>query len=105
MQITAQHTETVGESSAEGVEEWFLFDGIALHPADVPPGHLEHSALVESHLANTGLSVGNGAAVSAREAAHTVAVKLLAQLRRSFPDFLLQDFLEVSHTIRPLGFR
>src|SRR6185437_15821194 len=98
MQIAAEHSETVGQRARVGVEERFLFDGIALHSAHVAPGDMEHAALVVAHFANAGLTVRNGTAVTTGVAAHPVAIQLLVQI--AFTDILIDDVAQGGHKNR-----
>ena len=100
MQVAAQHSETVGQRARVGMEERFLFDGIALHSAHVAPGHVEHATLVVAHLADARLTIGNGTAVSAGVAAHPVAIELLVQI--ALTDILVDDVAKGRHRIEPL---
>ena len=47
------------------VEERLLLDRVALHAADVSPGNIQPSALVEADFADAGLAFGNRAFVAA----------------------------------------
>jgi hypothetical protein len=95
MQIASQHAEAIGKCAGVRVKEGFLFDGIALHAANVSPGHVELTSLVESDFTNAGLSFGNWAAMSARETADPVALDWFVEI--AFPDVLIQDFMEGGH--------
>ena len=61
------------------MKERLLLDGIALHAADVAPGHVERAAPVVANFADAGQAVGNGAAVAAGIAAHAIAVELFVE--------------------------
>ena len=84
VEIAAEHAEAVGECAGIGVEERLLLDGVALHAADVSPGHVEGAVCVEADFADAGLAFGDRAAVAAGEAAHTVPIELFVQV--TFPD-------------------
>ena len=71
------------------MEKWFLLDGITLHSSDVAPGNVERAAVIEANLADTGLSLGNRAAVAAGIAAHSIAIQLLPEGRVAFADSLV----------------
>ncbi len=77
------------------MEERLFLDGIALHSADITPGHIECAALVVPHLADAGLTIGNGAAVTAGVAAHAVAIELLVEI--TLADVLVNDVAEGGH--------
>ena len=79
VQIAAQHSETVGQGSGVGVEEWFLLDGIALGSGNVSPGNVELASAIEADFANAGLSFGNGAAVTAGITAEVIAIQLFPE--------------------------
>jgi hypothetical protein len=72
VQVAAQHAEAVGQRAGIGVEKRLLLDGIALRSGDVSPGNVELAAAVEADFADAGLAFGNGAAVSAGEAAQAI---------------------------------
>ena len=77
------------------MEERFFFDGIALNSADVSPWDVELAAAVIANLANSGLAVGNGAAMPAGKAAHAIAVNRLVKI--AFPDMLINDIAKGGH--------
>jgi methylmalonyl-CoA mutase cobalamin-binding subunit len=77
------------------VEERFLLDRIALHGADISPGHEEGATLVVTYFADSGLTIRNGTAVTAGEAAYPVAVKFFVQV--PFVDVLINDFTKGRH--------
>src|SRR6185503_9344906 len=52
VKIAPEHPEAVGERAGVGVKERLLLDRIALHAADVAPGHQRAAGLVEAHLAH-----------------------------------------------------
>ena len=61
------------------MEKGLLLDGIALHSRGVAPRHVESAAAVESHFADAGLSLGNGTAVAAGEAADAIIAEMLVE--------------------------
>jgi hypothetical protein len=69
-----------------GVEKRLLLDWITLHSSDIAPRNIERAAAVEANLTDTGLSLGNGAAVAAGIAAHSIAIKLFPKGRVAFAD-------------------
>jgi hypothetical protein len=81
------------------MEERLLLDRITLHSADVPPGNVELTAAIKAHFADTRLTVGNGATVSAGEAAHAIAVKFLNQVGIGLSDAGIEDVAEGGHRI------
>ena len=102
VQIAAQHSETVGQCARVGMEERLLLDGIALHSAHISPGHVERAALVVAHFADSGLTIGNGTAVTAGVAAHPVAIEFLVQI--ALTDVLVNDVAKGRHRIEPLPY-
>ena len=62
------------------VEERLLLDRIALHAADIAPGHLQAAALVEAHLADADRADRERAAVAAGHAPQTAVGQLLVEL-------------------------
>ena len=97
MEIAAQHAEAVGQRAGIGVEERFLFDGIALHAGGVSPGNIQCAAAVEADFADAGLTIGDGAAVAAREAANAVAAEMLVKFGIGFTDALIHDVAQGGH--------
>ena len=97
VQIAAQHSEAVGERARMGVEERFLFDGIALHPGGVSPGNIKRAAAVVAHFADAGLALGNGATVTARETAHTAVVEFLVESWIGLANSAVKDVAEGGH--------
>jgi hypothetical protein len=72
------------------VEERLLLNGIALSSGNVSPGDVKSAATVVADFADAGLTVGDGAAVAAREAANPAIVELLVKARVG----LLHSFIE-----------
>jgi hypothetical protein len=95
VQIAAQHAETESAGSRQGVEERLLFNGVATGGIDVSEGGVECSSLIVSDLANARESRGNGAAVTAREALHTIAIQRAVQER--FADLESELFRQRGH--------
>jgi len=83
-----------------GMEEWLLLDGITLDSGDIAIGDVERASEVEANLADSGLSLGNGAAVAASVAAHSIAIQLFPEGRVAFLHSVVgrQDVLERGHT-------
>jgi hypothetical protein len=92
VQVASQHAEAIGESSRISVKKRFLFDGITLHSADISPGNIELSTLIESDLADPGLAFSDWATVSAGIATQPVTLDGFVQL--ALADVLIQDFVE-----------
>jgi hypothetical protein len=97
VQIAAQHAEAVGEGSGTSVEKWFLLDWIALGSGGVSPGDIERSAAIEADFADAGLTIGDGAAMSAGETAHSVVGELLVEGGVCFADLLVENGAEGGH--------
>jgi hypothetical protein len=76
MQIAAEHSETVGQGSGVGMKERLLFDRVTLHSGDITPRNVERAAVVEANFADSGLTLGNGAAVAAGITTHSIAIQL-----------------------------
>src|SRR5215470_6999985 len=83
VQITAEHSEAVGECSWISMKEGFFLDWIALDAADIAPRDIESSVSIEANLANSELLVGDLATMPARKTPHPLAVELFVQLARS----------------------
>ncbi len=77
------------------MEERFLLDGIALHAADVAPGHVKRSALVVTYFADTGLTIRNGTAMATGKTAYPVAIEFLVQV--PLADVFVNDFTKGRH--------
>src|SRR5713226_3853584 len=86
VQVAAQHSETVGEGSGISVEERLLLDGVTLNSGNIAPGNIERATVIEANLADTGLSLGNRAAVAAGIAAYPIAIQLFPKSRVAFAD-------------------
>src|SRR5271155_3900851 len=81
------------------MKERLFLDGITLHAAHIAPGHVKGSTLVVTNLADSGLAVGNGAAMAAGIAAHAIAVEFLVEI--TFSNVLVQDVAQGGH-VEPL---
>src|SRR6185312_5592916 len=92
MQIAAEHPKAVSECPWIGVEERLFLDGIALHTADISPRYIERSAFVEAYLADSRLAVSDGATVTTRITADTIAVQLFVEI--AFADLLIENFAQ-----------
>jgi hypothetical protein len=99
MQITSEHPETVGERAGMSVKKWLLLDRIALHSGNVAPGNVKRAAMVKPNFADSGLPVGNWAAVSTGIAAHAIAIEFLPECRVAFADALVgrKNILQRGH--------
>jgi hypothetical protein len=73
----------------------FLLNGIALHPANISPRHVESPPAVVTYLANPRLPVRDRTAMPARITAHPIAVELLIKL--PLPHLLIDDIPKRSH--------
>src|SRR5438445_10492839 len=80
VQVTAEHSEAVGQCPRMSVKKRFLFDGVALDAANISPRHIERSAPVKTNLAYPGLAFGNLATVPAGKTPHPLPVELLVEL-------------------------
>jgi hypothetical protein len=80
-----------------GVEEWLLLDGIALRAADISPGNVELAAAVVADFADARLAFGDGATVSAGEAAEAIVFEFLAESRIGLADADVEDVAEGGH--------
>ncbi len=99
MQVTAKHSEAVGQCPRIGMEEGFLFYGVALHTADIAPGNVQGSATVVANLANSGLAIRDRTAVPTGKTAHPVTVKFLVKL--ALADVLVDDIPQGRHILSP----
>jgi len=99
VEIAAEHAETVGKSSGMRVEEWLLFDGVALGAGGVSPGDVQGAGAIVADLADAGLAFGDGAAMSASEAAHAIVLDLLVEIGIGFADLLVENGAEGGHWI------
>jgi hypothetical protein len=61
------------------VEERLLLNGIALRTGGVSPGNVEFAAAIEADFANSSLTFGDWATVSAGKAADTIVPEILNQ--------------------------
>src|SRR5450755_4613604 len=82
-----------------GVEERLLLDRVTLHSGNVAVGNEERATVVKTNLADTGLSLGNRAAVTAGIAADAIAIQLFPQSRVAFADVIVghQDVTQRGH--------
>ena len=80
-----------------GVEEWFLFDWVTLGSGGVSPRDVERAAAIVADFADSGLAFGDGAAMSASEAAHAVVLELLDKRGIGFADLLVENGAEGGH--------
>jgi hypothetical protein len=89
VQIASQHAEAVGEGAGMSVEEWLLFNGIALHPGGVAPRHVKSAAAVVANFAYAGLAIRNRAAMTAGKTADAIVVQFFVKRRIRFADSLV----------------
>jgi hypothetical protein len=97
VEIATEHAEAVGERAGISVEERLFFDGIALHAGSVSPGDVERAASVEADFADAGLAFGDGAAVTAGEAANAVVVEIFDEGGIGLADALVEDGAQSGH--------
>ena len=95
MQIAAEHSEAVGQRARVGVEEWLLFDGIALHSANIAPGNIQSAALVVADLADSGLTFGNRTAMAAGVTTNPIAIQFFVEI--TFTNVLINDVAKSGH--------
>ena len=95
VQVAAEHAEAVRERARQRVEERLLLDRVALHAADVAPGHAQPAAVVEAHLADADRAVRQRAAMAARVAAQASVGQHVVEL--ALASFARQDFSQVCH--------
>jgi hypothetical protein len=86
VQIAAEHSETVGEGSWVSVEKRLLLDRVTLNSSNIAPGNVELATVIEANLADTGLSLGNRAAVAAGVAPYSIAIQLFPKSGVAFAD-------------------
>jgi hypothetical protein len=79
------------------VKKRLLLDGITLGASNVSPGNVEFAAAVEAHFADTGLALGNGAAVSAGKATQATIVQPFDESGIGFANALVEDGAEGGH--------
>src|ERR1700691_5928310 len=99
MQIAAEHSETVGQGSGVGMKKGLLFDRVTLHSGDITPRNVEPAAVVKADFADSGLPLGNGAAVAAGITTHSIAIQLFPKSGVSFPNTRLsgQNVAQCGH--------
>ena len=68
VQVTAQHSEAVGQCPRIGMEKGLLFDRVALYYTGIAPGNVQSSAAVVANLADARLALWDGAAVTTPQA-------------------------------------
>jgi hypothetical protein len=76
------------------VEERFFLNGIALGGGGVSPGNVELAAAIEADFADAGLAFGDGAAVSAGEAAEAMVAKGFAERGVGCTNFFVEEGAE-----------
>jgi len=81
------------------VKEGLFLDRVALHSPDIAPGNVEDSASVVANFADAWLAIRDGAAVPTGKTAHAVTIKFLVKF--AFPDVLVDDVPQGSHTLLP----
>ncbi len=79
------------------VKEWLLFDRVALSSGGVSPGDVERAAAIVADFADAGLAFGDGAAMSAGEAAHAIVLELLVESGIGFANSLVENGAEGGH--------
>jgi hypothetical protein len=68
MKVAAEHSETHGKRTGQGMKERFLLDRIQLQCANVSLRDEQLSAAIETHAANAIEPIGDHAAMTARYA-------------------------------------
>jgi hypothetical protein len=96
VQIATQHPEAVSQCAGIGVEEWLLFDRVALHSTGVAPGNVQDPASVVANLADTWLALWDRATVATGKTAYAVAVKSLVKF--ALADIFVNDIPQRRHT-------
>src|SRR5215469_1509452 len=96
VRIAAQHSKAVRQGAGVGVEEWLLFDRVALHSAGVAPRNVQGPASVVANLADTRLALWDRAAVTTGKTAHAVAVKSLVKF--ALAAIFVNDIPQRRHT-------
>src|SRR5262249_47080067 len=96
VQVTAQHSEAVGQCPGIGVEEWLFFDRVALHYTCVAPRNVQGSASVVANFTDAGLAFRNGAAVTTSKTAHPAAVQFFVKF--TLVHILVNDIPQRRHT-------
>ena len=84
------------------MEERLLLDGITLHTGGVSPRDIERATAVVADFADSGLAVGNGAAMAAGEAADPVVVEFFVESGFGFADSLVEDVAQGWQNGKPL---
>ena len=79
------------------MKEGLLLDWIALGSRGVSPWNIQRPTAVVANFADSGLAFGNGAAMSASEAAHTVVLEFFVEKRIGFTNSLVQNTAERAH--------
>jgi hypothetical protein len=69
-----------------GMEKRLLLDRVTLNSSDVAVGNIERATVIETNLADTGLSLGNRAAVAAGITAYSITIQLFPKSRVAFAD-------------------
>ena len=77
------------------MEKWLFLDRIALHTAHIAPGNIERATLVVAHLANSGLTLGNGAAVATGVTANPIPLEFFVQI--TLTDIPVNDVAKSGH--------
>src|SRR5215467_12831369 len=97
MKITAEHPKAIGKRAGISVEERLLLDRITLHRGGISPGNEEFATAIEAHLAHSGLSFGNGTAMSARKAANAIVAEILDETGFGLADSPVEDVAQGGH--------
>jgi hypothetical protein len=82
-----------------GVEEWLFLDWIALGSCYVSPGNQQRATVVVADFADARLAFGDGATVSAGEAADAVVLEFFVEAGIGFLDLLVEDAAEGAHGV------
>jgi hypothetical protein len=81
------------------VEEWLLFDRVALHSAGVPPRNVQGSTSVVANFADARLALWNWTTVTTGKTAYAIAVKFLVEI--ALADVFVNDIPQARHTTQP----
>ena len=99
VQVTAQHSEAVGQCPRIGMGKGLLFDRVAPHYTGIAPGNVQSPASVVANLADARLALRDGAAVTTGKTAYPVAVKFFVKF--ALADIFVNDIPQRRHTPQP----
>ena len=81
------------------MEEWLLFDWIALHPGYITERNVKRAAAIEAHFADARLAFGNRTTVPTGKAANPIAIDRLPKRAIAYMNALIEDFAQGRHTL------